>query len=461
MTVIVTYTTLSRTTIREESTFIVYSLHRHHVVKRLPLPSVATFSSNKHFTVIVSLSFVCLVFCCTHPQAQSTINPPTLHILSPVTFATLYTISSAFLVTIPLAVTRTNNNVSLSEIESEQIVHGRRKASPGQSVFALSGRLLAYVSSPPLPASPDTASSRRPQTQTQTHNRSTSGGFGAGVHLTQADLSHMAMKVGGSVLSGMKSLGEKAYSAAMSRAGIIMERDIAAGGGISGTREESDEPRMSGVGRFFSRSAPTASNHERPYPTSPNIDPKSDRDELGGHSLPDHVPTVAPHAFGFHSPFKTGHYVTVLDLASLSGGSVGKPRKVAEFLASKHQSITRLSFSRDGNSIMVSPKDGQVLQIFQLRPAAVVSKVSLDTGKGEPAFRRDVPWHMYNLRRGRTTAVVEGVDWAEDGRWIAIGTRKRTIHVFAVNPFGGNPDLRSHTEGRVRNYTELVSHSQL
>lgn len=63
---------------------------------------------------------------------------------------------------------------------------------------------------------------------------------------------------------------------------------------------------------------------------------------------------------------------------------------------------------------------------------------------------------MYDLRRGRTSAIIEGMDWAEDGRWVAIGSRKRTVHVFAVNPHGGKTDVSSHLEGRVKNSGELV-----
>ncbi|KAI0029446.1 hypothetical protein K488DRAFT_13258, partial [Vararia minispora EC-137] len=38
-----------------------------------------------------------------------------------------------------------------------------------------------------------------------------------------------------------------------------------------------------------------------------------------------------------------------------------------------------------------------------------------------------------------------------DGRWVALGSRKRTVHVFATNPYGGPPDERSHMAGRVLN----------
>ena len=80
-------------------------------------------------------------------------------------------------------------------------------------------------------------------------------------------------------------------------------------------------------------------------------------------------------------------------------------------------------------------------------------------GSGELGAGRIIakPWRMYNLRRGRTSAVVEGINASADGRRIAVGMRKWTVRVFAVNPYGGEPDTRSHLEGRVQNVSELVS----
>jgi hypothetical protein len=74
----------------------------------------------------------------------------------------------------------------------------------------------------------------------------------------------------------------------------------------------------------------------------------------------------------------------------------------------------------------------------------------LHTGKVAPV-------HVYDLQRGRTNAVIENISWSGDMRWVAIGSRKRTVHVFPVNPYGGRPDDASHLEGHVRNATELVS----
>jgi len=64
---------------------------------------------------------------------------------------------------------------------------------------------------------------------------------------------------------------------------------------------------------------------------------------------------------------------------------------------------------------------------------------------------------MYDLRRGRTSAIIDGMEVSPDGGWVAVGTKKPTVHIFAVNPYGGKPDLRGHMENKVRNTDEAVS----
>ncbi|KAJ3484267.1 hypothetical protein NLJ89_g11995 [Agrocybe chaxingu] len=124
------------------------------------------------------------------------------------------------------------------------------------------------------------------------------------------------------------------------------------------------------------------------------------------------------------------------------------PTKIDEFLVSRNQPIASLHFSEDGTSISAVSANGHSLKVFKLRPIPSIIPPSLEIGE---SARRALAAHVYDLRRGRTSAVVEGVDWAKDGRWVALGTRNRTVHVFGVNPYGGKPDIRSHLEGRVRN----------
>jgi hypothetical protein len=44
-----------------------------------------------------------------------------------------------------------------------------------------------------------------------------------------------------------------------------------------------------------------------------------------------------------------------------------------------------------------------------------------------------------------------------DGQWIALGTRKRTVHAITVNPHEGEPNKKSYLDERVQNATKLVS----
>jgi hypothetical protein len=162
-----------------------------------------------------------------------------------------------------------------------------------------------------------------------------------------------------------------------------------------------------------------------------------------------------------------GCWVTVVDLAPLwsrreSEMGTREPEKVAEFLVSKDKHVAELQFSSDGCAVVVVPRDEQVAQMFQLRLGPSVGKVVGDVGVVKKGKRVSVgvvaaaerePWHVCDLKRGRTSAVVEAVECADDRRWVAFATRKRTVHVFPVNPYGG----KSHSEGQVRNVDELVS----
>jgi hypothetical protein len=127
----------NRTTIDRESTstFLVYSLYRHHVIKRFPLKGdLASFLSNQHFIVIVSTLLAAPVV--ELIAVKSTTYPPTLHILSASSFTTLFTVPLVSLLPFNKRKTITNSNILQSELHS---------------VFAFSHCLLAYASPAPHP----------------------------------------------------------------------------------------------------------------------------------------------------------------------------------------------------------------------------------------------------------------------------------------------------------------------
>ena len=204
---------------------------------------------------------------------------------------------------------------------------------------------------------------------------------------------------------------------------------------------------MTPGGRFVSRSAPD---------TAP-VDDESSEQRLRERRFSNpssasgyHVTTVAPSTTSSTAP-SGGHYITVVDLSPLlarTPEAASLPIKIDEFMSSRSQPIADLHFSADGMSLAVIQRDGHVIKTFKIHPIASVSGLKMDQGPNS--------MQMYTLRRGRTSAVVEDVSWSKDGRWLAIGTRNRTVHVFPVNPYGGKTDIDSHLEGRVRNVDVIV-----
>ncbi len=348
-----------------------------------------------------------------------------------------------------------NHPISLLNVDHEADTCSQREhlTTIPQPIFALSQRLLAFASSPPRPESPSHTSSRTPRAAYQAD--SDSGIFR--LPTTQAEFGTAAVKIGGSVLSGMKALGGMAFSAA--RAGV----SAAVSSEYGQSRTSNPTPLASG--KFYSRSAPESSGHARRYSTSAI----SNSGSQGDATSPGPV-----EAKNLSSTKEHGHYITVLDLRPLHAASImPSPTVVAEFMVSRHQPISAVQFSADGTSLVITPKDGQTMKVYKLRPTENVPqmhrrdvKTCEDTRHAEDGLYTSIndityssaPWHIYDLRRGRTSAVVERLDWATDGRWLAVSSHKRTIHLFALNPYGGPTDERSHLDGKVVNISEPVSY---
>ncbi|KAJ6468146.1 hypothetical protein C8R47DRAFT_809941 [Mycena vitilis] len=176
------------------------------------------------------------------------------------------------------------------------------------------------------------------------------------------------------------------------------------------------------LGRFFSRSAPAASALAASVFTG------------GSPPLANALAAVA----GGGGEGGGERWVRVIDLAPLLAGDRGRVRDVHAFEAGRAP-VGCLSFSRDGTRLFVVRRDGLGASVWGLRPSPLMA------ADGQPQ-----PAHLYALRRGRTGAVVEALAGARDGRFVALATRRRTVHVFAVNPYGGRADVRSHLGGKVR-----------
>jgi hypothetical protein len=383
---------------------------------------------------------------------QATSRPVALHILSSATFESLYIVPSSIILPFahPMEI---NNTVPPGQLDQDMNPYSHTSAIP-QPIFASHNRLLAFASITVTPDSTRQSSARTPrQAAPESFQESP-----LRLPTSQAELSSAALKFGGSVLSGMKVLGGMAFTAA--RAGVTAA--MAADSSLTSTNHHSPPA----PGKFFSRSAPAASGHADVYSTAFPFSP----DHITGPN-PEYTHIQrqrdTPLSHEEHPRPKNGYTITVYDLNPLSYG-FSTPRLVAEFVASKDQAISKMTFSRDGTSLVVAFKDGQTMKQFRLRPvpSAFVRNASGDVSRrvsshrdtlpSEAGLHLHSPWHIYDLKRGRTSGIIESLDCATDGRWVAVGTRKRTVHLFATNPYGGPSNDTSHVEGKVVNVKEMV-----
>ncbi|CAE6449387.1 unnamed protein product [Rhizoctonia solani] len=278
-------------------------------------------------------------------------------------------------------------------------------------VFALSRRVLAYASTPPPPSASPT-----PTPSTASPSK------------VQADISMAiegARKVGVGMWSGVKSLlGENvprspsAHSAAL-RSPAAMS------------------PPTLGSPRMYSRSAPSESSYTTGSPLP--------RVTVSGSADP-------------RLPTSQGH-VTIVDLEPLLSGAQS-PRRIVQHHATPGQAISVLSFSRPGNLLAITGVDGIFVRIFEVRPKGRYSKGGPRLTKRDELNEleeRDTGslWHWYDLQRGLTRRRVTSVVWSADSKWIAVVTVRGTLHMFAINPYGGVPGM-SHLlgSGRIANMTE-------
>ena len=451
---------------------LVLSSARFQTLYIVPSLSLEPFSPLPHHSTSATASS-------SAASSSTRLGPPTLP--SSLSTAQSPTISSNHVPSSRLSI----DNISSDTSGSHHRRRRRRYLDEPQPVFALSHRLLAYASPPPS-SSPQVLSNKRLSSASSTPSNPTSSlssspspfGLGGSIgmvekvtNMTQAELGQAALKVGETVLGGMKLLGGMAYDAAKSR--------VSGGSGDMGRASLGGEGWASGGvgGRFVSRSAPDTSEGNESAAQRLRERRFSNTSTISGH----HITTVSPSTKSTTTA-SGGYYITVLDLSPLlvSGGkeaassatNVVPPIKIDEFMSSRSQPVAALHFSADGTSLAVIQRDGYVMKTFKIRPIASVvlssggifSGSKLDNSEAEMRKRWSGHFHqqasssekMYTLRRGRTSAVVESADWSKDGRWLGIGTRKRTVHVFPVNPYGGKADIASHLEGRVRNVDVIV-----
>lgn len=291
--------------------------------------------------------------------------------------------------------------------------------------IALSGRILAYVTSTPANISTpsDMGSLVTSSSLRASHSRNRQGPSSQ-VESHQGALISSAVEIGGGVARGVWAgikLGAKAASAA--------------------TRARSDR---------LAQSAPddtTAFGRDQEAAILGDTESRS-LDE--GSMLDEALPISAANA----KSIDKGEWIHVIDLFSRHPSStrqVSPPGNVtskstpsfttvAHFrlppssvvpIDTSHSSqyhslpVQHLSFSPSGTALLAAPADGRSFHIMEFHPAGPM-KGNTRTGTQSQA------WHLYELKRGHTIANVRWTSWDRMGNWVGVGTDRGTIRESGI-----------------------------
>ncbi|XP_058020084.1 BCAS3 microtubule associated cell migration factor isoform X3 [Ahaetulla prasina] len=151
---------------------------------------------------------------------------------------------------------------------------------------------------------------------------------------------------------------------------------------------------------------------------------------------------ILAHTNSRRSPLVPG-IVTVIDTEMVGEGQVlvsedsDSDGIVAHFPAHE-KPICCMAFNPSGMLLVTADTLGHDFHIFQILTHPWSSSQS-------------AVHHLYTLHRGETEAKVQDIAFSHDCRWVAVSTLRGTSHVFPINPYGGQPCVRTHLSPRVVN----------
>uniref|UniRef100_A0A8C0FVN1 BCAS3 microtubule associated cell migration factor n=1 Tax=Bubo bubo TaxID=30461 RepID=A0A8C0FVN1_BUBBB len=142
------------------------------------------------------------------------------------------------------------------------------------------------------------------------------------------------------------------------------------------------------------------------------------------------------------SPLVPG-IITIIDTDTVAEGQVlvsedsDSDGIVAHFPAHE-KPICCMAFNPSGMLLVTTDTLGHDFHVFQILTHPWSSSQS-------------AVHHLYTLHRGETEAKVQDISFSHDCRWVVVSTLRGTSHVFPINPYGGQPCVRTHMSPRVVN----------
>ncbi|XP_047689353.1 BCAS3 microtubule associated cell migration factor [Prionailurus viverrinus] len=151
---------------------------------------------------------------------------------------------------------------------------------------------------------------------------------------------------------------------------------------------------------------------------------------------------IALHSNSRRSPLVPG-IITVIDTETVGEGQVlvsedsDSDGIVAHFPAHE-KPVCCMAFNTSGMLLVTTDTLGHDFHVFQILTHPWSSSQS-------------AVHHLYTLHRGETEAKVQDICFSHDCRWVVVSTLRGTSHVFPINPYGGQPCVRTHMSPRVVN----------
>ncbi|KAM0748353.1 hypothetical protein T439DRAFT_79576 [Meredithblackwellia eburnea MCA 4105] len=272
----------------------------------------------------------------------------------------------------------------------------------------------------------------------------------------------VARRVGEGLVSGVRAIGDIGLS-------YWLTKSSSSGGpppqpqtprlSPGGTGTGSDISGSTTPGRNFSKSAPLPSvaGFER---RSPTLAPQSN---AAGNAAAGTVVVVDLLSFSTSASTAALKPSSTRRRPSSSGPAL---KVLAHFRPSAHP-LAVLSLSPSSSFLLTSSAQAHSFDVFEIKPAVKVGvSATLAVAGGTPAGGAEnrgpgggsevgKVWHRYRLSRGFTSARATSASWSPDMRFVTISTGKGTIHVYAIQPFGGKPNFSNHFAPRVSNSLEL------
>ncbi|XP_068124830.1 BCAS3 microtubule associated cell migration factor isoform X2 [Hyperolius riggenbachi] len=151
---------------------------------------------------------------------------------------------------------------------------------------------------------------------------------------------------------------------------------------------------------------------------------------------------LSSHSNARRSPLVPG-VITIIDTETVAEGQVvvsddSDGEGIVAHFPAHEKPICCMAFNPSGNLLVTSDTQGHDFHVFQILTHPWASSQS-------------AVHHLYTLHRGETEAKVQDICFSHDCRWVVVSTLRGTSHVFPINPYGGQPCVRTHMSPRVVN----------